>query len=153
MDNVFIENNGIQNGIFFRSPIQRVMYDWMNLYGPHWPNWFHWILNIFLFHKAKEHEKKENAAGFWFYEFALPIYFKRKFRSLEYVSQDLCISSYGYEGYKEYCSGHCKVEKTKMIFTIGNEKIVKHFVRNNEYHYTYKHVVQKFIKEQTNVKQ
>lgn len=147
MNNVFITSEGKEKGIFFRFPIQMVMYNWYDE-GVYFPTWFNWILNIFRIGKAKEFMKLDNAAGFRFYEFASPIYFSRDYRTLEYLSSDLKISSYGYGKYKD--SDSCLVEYTKMTFTINGEKIVKKTVSRGKYNFCYQHKVESFIKRNIN---
>ena len=155
MDSAILTNEGPEKGIFFRSPIQFVYYDWYSMdWGESkYPMGIHRILNIFRMKKARNHAKHDNAAGFKFYEFAWPIYFSRKFRSLEYISEKIQISSYGYEGYKNHCSGYCEKETTTFKFKFGG--LVKTLIKVNhkEYNFTYKSSVEKFIKENTKQKE
>jgi hypothetical protein len=146
---VFIGGEDVkESGIFFRLPIQNTLYDWYGNDGsPMYPQGINKILNIFRIKKAKEHAKHDNAGGFNFIEFCTPIFFNRMGRkNIAIRKKDiLSITSNGYEGYKNSCSGQC-VKETTIITYLENGK-VKNFkvVETESYKFTYTHILSKLL--------
>lgn len=135
-------------GIFFRSPIQSVDYDWYGDFSsPMYPQGINKILNLFRIKRAKKHAESDNAAGFRFLEFCCPIYFKRTIREMITIpaSAILKIHSKGYEPYKNNCSGACVEEVTTITYMVGKrvEKIT--IVSPERYNFAYRHVIAKMV--------
>lgn len=139
--------NGIQQGIFFRSPFQQFDID---LYDGHiswlWKPWQNPLLFICNLGKNKQYRNiinnGYNAAGIRVRTITSPIYFKRKIRTaiVEFIDHPIyqSISVFGEEPYKNRCSGACIVEKT--IFTLRSGKKVK-YKRYGNFHYWYEHIL------------
>lgn len=135
-------------GIFFRSPIQSVDYDWYgDFHSPMYPQGFNKILNLFRIKRAKKHAETENACGFRFLEWCSPIYFTRNVREMLTIpaSSILKIHSKGYEPYKNGCAGACVEEVTTITYIVGTkvEKIT--IVSPERYNFAYRHVLAKMV--------
>lgn len=165
---IIATQEGVQKGIFFRSPLQRVSFD---AYGENVPDkisaWkylnaiknpirrFYEILigNRKIVSTIDQMANRCDWGGFNANILCSPIYFKREFRRLSAYS---CIDSnikriesYGYEGIYNICAGDCKVERTKIYIarrfaTFSNTRIVR-IKRFNTYYYTYKHIAKEII--------
>jgi hypothetical protein len=150
-DFVIITIEKIKYGIFFRLPIQQVTYNW-DTYGeeggdPIIPRFPHILLNLFSIKRARKHSLNMDACGFRFFEFASPIYFTRKYKSLICLSTNsiLSIFSSGYEGYKNTVGGSCESEKT-VIKYLENKKVRTIKLRNTKsYNYTYEQVIKELL--------
>ena len=149
-DFVIITIEKIKYGIFFRLPIQKVEYHW-ETYGedsdPIIPKFPHILLNLFSIKKARKHSLNMDACGFSFFEFASPVYFSRKCKSLICLNAHsiISINSSGYEGYKNICGGACELEKT-VIKYLENKKVCTIKLRNTKsYNYTYEYVIKELL--------
>ena len=156
---VISTEEGVEKGIFFRSPIQKVDFD--AYYG------------TTKFSASKFANKIKNPirklyeiligngnsvkfindwlndidfGGFKGNILTFPVYFKRKYRKLiAQTSNDEVIEkieSYGYESEYNICSGACFVERTKIHFKSGK---VTHIKRTGYYKYTYTHIAKDII--------
>lgn len=158
-----ITEEGIQYGIFFRSPIQKVEFD---AYYADIPETSAYIFQkkiknpirrayeilIGNYEPVKNISKwldVEDFAGFVGNKLMSPIYFKRNYRRLIATNEKSNnainkVESYGYEGPYNRCSGACHIERTKI--TLRNGTIMKK-VTKKQYHYTYEHIVEGMIKD------
>ena len=151
--------SGTERGIFFRNPIQKVNFDayydkptlsaWK--YADDIKNPLRRLYEIILGNSSivnniEKWKEEMNWAGFSANILCCPIYFKRDYRKLKAVSVGSdniqMIESYGYEGEWNDCAGYCDVEKT--IIALKNGKKIRK-KRNESYHYTYEHIVEKII--------
>lgn len=147
---------GIEFGIFFRNPIQRVDYD-INImcdeknYSLSAWNYINKIKNPIrklyeiligngkIITNIKDWSQDDDWIGFTANKLCFPIYFKRRYRKLLAISTDKTrnvqiIESYGYESEFNIIDGECYIEKT--IVTLKSKrkhKIIKH----DKYYYTY----------------
>jgi len=153
---------GIEKGLFFRSPVQKVDFgtwdeDQFNAY-----TYLSKIKNpLFRFKEIlkgnrniianiegwAENDDDGSWAGFKANILCLPIYFSRVFRRLEAISQSLEtniqeIKSYGYESQFNKCGGCCVIEKT--VFKLKNGKKIK-VNKPESFNYTYGHKVEEVI--------
>jgi hypothetical protein len=153
-----ISDEGKKSGIFFRSPIQKVykesfsmdeniegVYGWRRraLYQI-----IPFLLNIRVWFKVKEWEKNEDFAGMKVRELCSPIYFERQTRTVLHkivnhptISE---IEAYGWEPYKNYCSGDAEKEVAIIKFKDG-KKIKK--ITKGSFNYCYAHVVEQELKQ------
>ena len=156
---VITVEEGVEKGIFFRSPIQNVFFD---AYYPDAPisaytfiknikNPIRRLYEIIIGNKhavdnVTEWENECNWGGFDGNIICLPIYFKRTYRKLTaYSCNDEnieSIESYGYESEFDYCAGHCAVEYTTIRLRTGKTIRIK---RRESFHFTYSHIVEKII--------
>lgn len=151
---------GIENGTFFRNPIQKVDYD---SYGENslLSGWEYLnklknpIRKIFEYIKGngsvvkniKSWSKEDDWAGFRANILCLPFYFKREYRKLEAYSQSKdsniqSIVSYGYESPYNWCGGDCEIEST--VITLKSGKKIK-ITGHEQYNYTYEFKIKEII--------
>lgn len=152
---------GIEKGIFFRSPIQKAFIDfyynheynekYTKDYFDKIKNPIRRIYEILIGNKdiIKNIDKMINnidIMGCDVNVLCSPIYFKREYRKLvaEPVDYDgiMSITSYGYESEFTYCAGDCVVEKTKIKLKNGKTLKIK---TRDQYHYTYAHIIKDII--------
>lgn len=105
------------------------------------------IGNYTIIRHLKEWIKEDDFAGFTANTICSPIYFKRKSRCIEAISNsdDTKIDniiSYGYEDEFINISGQCIKEKTTITFK-NSEKIT--MINKDEYEYTYIHIIKSAI--------
>lgn len=150
---------GIERGLFFRCPIQKIHYDHCSeKYSPHI---FQSKLKnpVFRFFQSVIGNKKvvDNVDS-WMNEFDFcgfkanimcsPVYFNRKYQRLvAYTngrSEVHSIVSFGYEGQYNICDGKCDCEKTTIY--LKNKHTIKER-RKGEYHYTYQHISEKILEK------
>lgn len=158
---VFHTEEGIERGIFFRNPIQRIDFsadmdiseDWNKIdayaYIDKLKNPFKAFVEILIGNKhvvdhVKEWADDWNFAGFSANVVLSPIYFKRNYRELrmDATSKDAPVQrvrSYGFEKPYNFCGGACSVEKTKVW--IGETRIPQSMKANEQYNYTYMHII------------
>jgi hypothetical protein len=155
-----ISEEGKEYGLFFRSPIQKVMasydpyymgegdvnafeikakYDTNRLYR----FWQNLLGNKHAF-KMFGHEADDiDVIGRKIKVLTSPIYLSRPYRRTKAIGSGSCafkkVVSYGFEGYKNNVSGSCDTEKTRIVFKDGTRTTV---VKHNDYYYTYKHVIE-----------
>ena len=157
--------SGIEHGIFFRNPIQKVYFDLYFYYednpfsvysGPDYierlENPLRRLYEILIGNKEvinniEDYLKDENCSGFKANILCSPIYFKRAYRATKVISCDTSnivkgIYSYGYESEFETVAGGCEVEETKI--TLRNAKSIKYRM-TKKYHYTYSHVMKNLL--------
>ena len=158
---VIKSEEGIEKGLFFRSPIQKVDFgtwdeDKFNAY-----TYLSKIKNpLFKFMEILKgnrnivdniegwaEEDNGDWAGFKANVLCLPIYFSRVFRRLEAISQTLdtniqIIKSYGYESQFNKCGGSCVIEKT--VFKLKNGKKIK-VSKPGNFKYTYEFKIEEVI--------
>ena len=159
---VIKSEEGIEKGLFFRNPIQKVGFgtwdeDQFNAYtylskikNPLFR--FKEILkgnrNIIInIERWAENDDDGSWAGFRANVLCLPVYFSRVFRSLEAISQSSDtniqeIRSYGYESQFNKCGGSCVIEKT--LFKLKNGKNIK-VSKPESFKYTYGHTIEDII--------
>ena len=161
---VIATEEGLEKGIFFRSPIQKVVFDG---YGNGKFSPYDFIDKIknpirrfyeILIGNGKIVKDIPNIidridfGGFRGNILCSPIYFKREYRKLTAEScnnQNIKkIESYGYESEWCICAGECAVEKTTLHLRSGKKIRIK---RHNTYQYTYAHVIKKKIDNTINV--
>ena len=152
---------GTERGIFFRSPLQKVFFDPYNLddNNKYTKNYLRKIKNpIRRFYEILIGNKDVvNNIDTWLSQigfggcqitvFCAPIYFNREYRKLTAVSTSTTdnissIISYGYESEFNWCSGDCVIEKTTIKLKTGRKLRIK---RNEQYHYTYRHIIKDII--------
>ena len=152
---------GVQFGIFFRNPIQKISFDayycdfkktsaWE--YKNRLKNPIHRLYEIIIGNKniidnIEEWSQNMDWGGFDANIIMSPVYFSRVYRKLKSVSSspnDVIqkVVSYGYEGPYNYCSGACHIERTRII--LKNEKRIRLKVKDY-FKYTYKHIVERMI--------
>lgn len=151
---------GIENGIFFRNPIQKVYFD--TYYGDMKFSAYKFMKQIQnpirkfyeiligngnAVHNIHKWNESMDFGGFRGNILCLPIYFERKYRKLKAVSTDKTdniqeIRSYGFESEFNECGGACEIEKT--IVSLNNGKKMKITVKDY-YNYTYAHIIEKVI--------
>lgn len=166
-DYIIATQEGVQKGIFFRSPLQRVSFDaygdvpdvisaWKYLRDIKNPiRRFYEILigNREIVSTIHQMAERCDWGGFDANILCSPIYFKREYRKLSAYS---CIDSnikriesYGYEGIYNICAGECKVERTKVYIVkrfafFSNTRIIR-LKKFNQYYYTYAHIAKEVI--------
>lgn len=152
---------GVEHGIFFRSPIQEVFFDPYDLNdnNKYTKNYLRNIKNpirrfyeILIGNKdvVNNIETWCGQIGFMGCQikiFCAPIYFKREYRKLTALSTSASdnissIISYGYESEYNWCSGDCAIEKTIIKLKTGRKLWIK---RTERYHYTYRHIIEDII--------
>lgn len=154
---------GVQRGLYFRSPIQKVefstdyeistfsAYEYVDRIKSPIQRAFQILIgNRRIVSNVNKWEKDDDGswAGFFANIVCCPVYFKRNYRKLNAYSNSSAdniqsIVSYGYEGQWENCAGACKIENTKILLKTG--KVLKE--RCSEYfQYTYAHKVEEMIK-------
>jgi len=156
---VISTEEGIEKGLFFRNPLQKVDFDayyddpkmsaWK--YLDEIKNPIRKVLEFLIGNGniVKNIEEWSNDAdwgGFTGNILCCPIYFKRAYRKLNAVSSGSDniqeINSYGYESEFEICSGHCYMEKTTIRMKNGKKINIR---RSESYHFTYEHLVKEII--------
>ena len=160
-----VETLGIERGIFFRNPIKEVACDsWNYPYEELDPEYYYELCRKNLFRRLIEYIKgnyeiintiipntlKENDMdwGVMVNTFISPIYFVREFKALQCKTQDVnlevqSIKSKGYNDTDERVGGYCRYEKTIVATKLHGKIKTK---RYKEYHFTYKHIVEEFLK-------
>lgn len=158
-DVTYIHMKGKEKGIFFRSPIQEVLFDmdddkfsvgnyikWLK--NPVFKKFQYLIGNSSIVDNLESWTDDYDFAGFSGKILCSPIYFSRNFRSLKMKSRKNTeikgIISKGYESPYETVSGGCDKEETSILFKNG--KICK-ITEYEQYKYTYVHISEKLIKE------
>lgn len=156
---VIIIEKGVEKGIFFRSPLQKVFFDayygetklsawkYANSIGNPIRKFYEILIGNGRYVKnIKQWLDDIDFAGFHGNIMCFPIYFKREYRKL--VAQSCGndniqkIESYGYESEFEYCGGCCDIEKT--IFHLSNGKSIR-IKRRKTFHFTYMHIIEQII--------
>lgn len=156
---VISTENGMEKGLFFRNPLQKVYFDayynesvlsaWKYLNDIKNPiRRLYEILigNGNIVKNIKKWSERCDWGGFNGNILCSPIYFHREYRKLVAHSCEddniQKIISYGYESEFNMCSGGCDVEKT--IIHLKNRKNIR-IKRKNQYHFTYAHIVKEII--------
>ena len=165
-DYTIITEEGVQKGIFFRSPFQMAFFDAYYgdmpfdayTYAKKIKNPIRRFYEILIGNKnivKSIGRLLDNIdwAGFDARIVVCPIYFKRRYRRLRAYTpnKDMTvreIKSYGYEFGFELAAGDCHIEKTKIYIRDGN---VITTTKKDQYHYTYRHVVKEEIIDTGNV--
>lgn len=157
-----VTTQGVEKGIFWRSSIQEVTfttepldmglsaYNFITQNKNILKRFFQVLIgNKYIVKHAQEWEENDDGswAGFSANIICFPIYFKRKFRKLRAYSSNRLdniqsIVSCGYESKWESCSGHCKIERTKI--TLNNGRVIKSRCYGS-YQNTYTHIVERVI--------
>lgn len=162
-DYVITTSDNMVKGIFFRSPIQPIDKDtyaedefhsaWVylnklkeNRFRRFWEKL---LGNKKVVNNIEKWSESMDWGGCRVNILASPIYFYRQQRKLEAICTNPdCniqkIESYGYESQWNYCGGACVVEKT--VITLKNGKKM-HITRNDYYHFTYEHIIEKIIEK------
>lgn len=154
---------GVERGLFFRSPIQKVEYTdycvdgsqsaWAfldRLKSPLRRLVERIIGNGKIVKHGKEWAGQYNFGCFLANKLCFPVYFKRVYRSLVALSQNPDdniqeVRAKGYESEYNVCSGCCVIERTTIRTKSG--KKIKAVIRE-KYHYTYRHIVEKMLDTQ-----
>ena len=157
---------GIERGLFFRKPIQKVTFDATFDVFYDEPSLNAWkyaddikrpirrlyeviLGNSSIINNIEKWKEDINWGGFSANILCCPIYFKREYRKLKALSVNedniQSIVSYGYEGEYNDCAGNCVVEKTIII--LKNGKRIKKKIRGS-YKYTYERMVKEIIDEE-----
>lgn len=152
-----IEDEGVEKGIFFRNPIQKVTFEtydydtrfsafeYLNNIRKNPIKRLYEIIigNLNIIKNIEKWSEEYDWAGFTANILCFPIYFKRKYRVLEAISMNnnkniQSIRSYGYES--EFCNvaGNCVKEVTCLTFK--NKKQQK-IIKKDRYYYTYLHII------------
>ena len=155
---VISAEEGEENGIFFRTPLQKVFFD--AYYGEPISAWKYLndiknpirrlyeilIGNGDIVKNIQKWSANINWGGFDGHIICSPIYFKRKYRKLtahSCTNNNISkIKSYGYEGKFNAVAGACHVEKT--VIHLSNGKTIK-LKRKGKYYFTYTHIVEEII--------
>lgn len=153
-------SEGTEYGVFFRSPIQKVMFSdmcnedkfncwtYINKLKSRWFRLRQKLLgNGDIVNSVKDHANSYDFAGFNANILTSIVYFKRDFReaSVESFGSNtpiLKIKSEGFENPYNAVSGHCEKETT--IFTFWNDKKQKE-TRKGQYYNTYFHIVRDLL--------
>ena len=162
---VIMTTEGIQHGIFFRSPIQKVDYD-AYYDNPRFSAWkyLNQIKNPFrklyeilignyrIVKNIQEWSNDINWGGFRANILCSPIHFRREYRQLSAISTNAhdniqCVDSYGYESEFNSCVGDCVCEKTSIKLKTG--KWLK-FKKTEQYYFTYEHIIKRIIDDGLN---
>lgn len=157
---IITTEEGEEKGIFFRNPLQKVLFDTCGYgnfsayeYSNRIKNPIRRFYEILIGNRKtlKELQKflnRVDCAGFFGNKLCSPIYFQRKYRKLTAVYADdgnpsiTEIRSYGYESEFNYCDGACHLERTKV--SLKNGKVMR--LKAREYfHFTFKHIVEEVI--------
>ena len=151
---------GVERGVFFRNPIQKITFDiWAekrlfnaNYYLRKVKNPFFRFFekmkgNSNIINNIEKWSENDEWTGFLANILCFPIYFERGYRKLtaKSASNDTniqSIKSYGYESPYNTCNGNCVVEKTVII--LKNGKKIKTETPGN-YNFTYRFKVKKII--------
>lgn len=160
-NHVITSEEGIQRGIFFRNPIQKVSFDAYYDVQPAVSAWVYkekiknpirrlyeiLIGNGNIVRNIEEWAMSCDWAGFNANKLMSPIYFKREYRKLTSISSssdDVIqkVVSYGYEGPYNYCSGACHIERTRITLKNGRRIRLKN---KDKYYYTYIHIIENII--------
>lgn len=157
---VITSEEGIEKGIFFRNPLQKVDFD---AYGdePILSAWKYLdriknpirrmyeilIGNGKIIQNIEEWSKDIDWGGFTGNILCPPIYFKRNYRKLKAVSNDSNnniqeINSYGYESEFNICAGDCVIERTVIKTKSGKRIKLKQY---DQYNFTYEHIIKGVI--------
>lgn len=152
--------DGIEKGIFFRSPIQSVHFDaigWGDelfnaqsyqraIKNPLRRAYEFIIGNGKILENIEEWAKDDRWGGFYGNILCFPIYFKRKYCKLEAKALDggdiKKVVSYGYESEFNVCAGNCHKETTTITLKNGEQVKIK---RKGVYKFTYLHVIKDII--------
>lgn len=157
---LFKSESGVQHGIFFRNPLQKIYHD--ASYANEKVNAWTYVRRLSRFPFMRAYERlignkvivdniydwtdDSDFAGFYANRLMFPIYFKRHFRSLISTSATdpniETVISYGYERPYNICSGDCDKEITTFIYRDGHRDRV---VRRDSYYYTYEHVIEREV--------
>jgi hypothetical protein len=162
---VIYTEEGIEKGIFFRNPLQRVSFD-INIENKKQSVWkyikdiqnsFRKFYEILLGNKAildnlDEWSADDDWCGFKANILCFPIYFKRSYRKLSARSQSnddniKLIESYGYESEFNICLGNCEKEITKIKLKDGS---ITKINQNEHFKYTYLHIIKEIIDGEDN---
>jgi len=160
-DFVIKNEEGIERGLYFRSPIQKISFgtwdeDEHNAYtylfkikNPLFKFKEILIGNRNIINNIEKWNEKDtgNWAGFNANILCFPVYFKRIYRKLEAISQSLntnikSIYSYGYESQYNKCGGNCVIEK--IIFKLKNNKKIK-INKTENFCYAYEFKIEEII--------
>lgn len=154
-----ITEEGVEYGIFFRNPIQRVLANYDTYLDTGVEAWtvvekykksplYRLLQNAignkraFVEMSQDMEDQPYDVAGHDINELCSPIYTKRVYRKssamLGVNNPIKSVKSYGFEGYKEYCSGSCEAEKTVIIKRDGGRIVVE---KKDQFHYTYAHII------------
>jgi len=151
---------GVERGVFFRNPIQKITFDiWAekrlfnaNYYLRKVKNPFFRFFEkmkgySYIINNIEKWSENDDWAGFLANILCFPVYFERRYRKLtaESTSEDTniqSIQSYGYESQYNTCNGNCILEKT--IFKLKNNKKIKIKTYEN-YNFTYRFKIQRII--------
>lgn len=153
-----LENEGIEKGVYFRFPLQKVYKESFSFNDENecvsgWRNRaikqvIPFLLNIRMWFKCKEWLEEDDFAGIRVKELCSPIYFIRKVRTAThkilnhpFITE---INVYGYEPYKNYCAGAAEREVTIIKFKDNSKNRV---VKYEKFHYVYAHVVEQELKQ------
>ena len=160
-NHVITTEEGIQFGIFFRNPIQKISFDayycnydkisaWA--YKNKIKNPIRRLYEIIIGNKdivdhIEEWSQNIDWGGFKANVLMSPVYFSRVYRKLKSVSSNpddviQKVVSYGYEGPYNICSGACHIERTRI--TLKNGKRIR-LKMKDYFHYTYSHIVEKML--------
>lgn len=167
-DYTIYTEEGVEHGIFFRSPIQKISYD--AYYGTDKKT------SAYIYQKAINNSRIRRIyetligngnivknlgewldnldfGGFNANKLCSPVYFSRKYRSLRAVSTDpatpfTLIKSHGYESQYNICHGACHIERT--VFKFRNGRKNKLIVRKS-YRFTYGHIITKLLSDNDDV--
>lgn len=151
---------GIERGLFFRNPIQKVflsvdyiigysLYEWLEKVNKNPIRKLFEILigNLNIIKNIERDSEDINFAGYDCNILCSPIYFKRIYRKLivnstkEYLSIK-SIKAYGYENPYETVAGFCEKETFKVTSNIKSKQKI---VTKGQYHYTYPHIIKQII--------
>lgn len=153
-------SEGTEYGVFFRSPIQKVMFSdmcnedkfncwtYINKLESRWFRLRQKLLgNGDIVNSVKDHANSYDFAGFNANILTSPVYFKRNFRKASVESSDsntpiLKIKSEGFETPYNVVSGRCEKETT--IFTFWSGKKQKE-TRRGQYYNTYFHILRDLL--------
>lgn len=161
-DYAILTEEGVENGVFFRSPLQKVCFN-VHYHDGSLFSAYHYIRAIrnpirrffeiligngAVVRNAKSWIEDEGAAVFRANILCCPIYFSRKYRKLHAYSSNpndniADISSYGYESQFNDCAGGCHIEKTVFTMKDGAKLAV---TKETAYHFTYVHVIEGVIR-------
>ena len=153
-------SEGTEYGVFFRSPIQKVMFSdmcnedkfncwtYINKLKSRWFRLGQKLLgNGHIVNSVKDHANSYDFAGFNANILTSIVYFKRDFRKALVESSNsntpiLKIKSEGFASPYNVVSGYCEKETT--IFTFRNGKKQKE-IRRSTYHNTYFYILRDLL--------
>ena len=154
-----IDQELTEKGIFFRWPLQKVMYDvWPyendrksidGWYQQAKRNPFMRLPNLRAFKNIPKWFDSENFAGADVYAWCWPIYFKRKVQKAHHILYGHPtieeIKVFGEEPYLNRCGGACIVEHATFYCTNGKKMKIKTY---GQFHWYYTHIVEEWLKTQ-----